>query len=269
VNTLSELIAKNNAPSLIQADSTRIKKTADMTYHEFLQKVLASRAPLDVTAKKQSYRLQEDLELLLELSSYSAISNKSFEEVVAKKRIHRTVDSLKSRYGEHLSKIGEAEMKKIVSWVEREGVDGYLYFEDKELRISLSDPREEKKEEKQEKKEDKKRARPASLDNSEKKFERKKEGAKKNIPTNCRELNDILKLYSKMVNVPIKTLLERLDQVSGDFLQLDNFIETKDSKILWSSEEDEILRKGGVEVDLLRKYRGAAVDARKKYLGIN
>jgi hypothetical protein len=49
-----------------------------------------------------------------------------------------------------------------------------------------------------------------------------------------------------MVNVPIKTLLERLDQVSGDFLYLDNFIETKDNKILWSSEEDDILRKGGV-----------------------
>jgi hypothetical protein len=72
-----------------------------------------------------------------------------------------------------------------------------------------------------------------------------------------------------MVGVPIKILLERLDQVSGDFLQLDNFIETKDSKILWSAEEDDILRKGGIEVDLLRKYRGAGVDARKKYLGIN
>lgn len=86
---------------------------------------------------------------------------------------------------------------------------------------------------------------------------------------NCKELNDILKLYSKMVNIPIKTLLERLDQVSGDFLQLDNYIETKDSKLLWSQEEDEILRKGGVEVELLRKYRGTAVDARKKYLNIN
>jgi len=52
-------------------------------------------------------------------------------------------------------------------------------------------------------------------------------------------------------------------------LQLDNFIETKDTKILWSPEEDDILRKGGVEVDLLRKYRGVGVDARKKYLGIN
>lgn len=72
-----------------------------------------------------------------------------------------------------------------------------------------------------------------------------------------------------MVNVPIKTLLERLDQVSGDFLQLDNYLETKDSKLLWSAEEDDILRKGGVEVELLRKYRGAGVEARRKYLGLN
>lgn len=72
-----------------------------------------------------------------------------------------------------------------------------------------------------------------------------------------------------MVNVPIKTLLERLDQVSGDFLQLDNYLETKDSKLLWSAEEDDILRKGGVEVELLRKYRGTGVEARRKYLGLN
>lgn len=84
---------------------------------------------------------------------------------MAKKRIHRTIDSLKSRYLDYLSKIGEAEMKKIIAWVEREGVEGYLYFEDKELKISFNDPRDEKKEEKkEEKKDDKKRNRPASLD---------------------------------------------------------------------------------------------------------
>lgn len=162
-------------------------------------------------------------------------------------------------------------MKKIVTWVEQEGVEGYLYFEDKELKISFNDPKEEKKTEKKE--DSKKRVRNTSLDAAEKKYEKKgakdTTSSKKNVPTNCKQLNDILKMYSKMVNVPIKTLLERLDQVSGDFTQLDNFIETKDSKLLWSPEEDEILRKGGVEVELLRKYRGAAVDARKKYLGIN
>lgn len=187
-----------------------------------------------------------------------------------RKKINRTVEGLKSRYNDYLSKIGEPEMKKIVAWVEREGVEGYLFFEDKELKISLNDPKEEKKSEKKEEA-SKKRGRNTSLDTAEKKYEKKgaKEVTKKILPTNCKELNEVMKLYSKMVNLPIKTLLERLDQVSGDFTQLDNFIESKDAKMLWSPEEDEILRKGGVEVDLLRKYRGAAVDARKKYLGIN
>jgi hypothetical protein len=71
-----------------------------------------------------------------------------------------------------------------------------------------------------------------------------------------------------MVNVPIKTLLEWLDQVSGDFVQLDNYIETKDSHLLWSPAEDEILRKGGPEVDFLRKFRGSKVDARINYLNL-
>jgi len=55
-------------------------------------------------------------------------------------------------------------MKKIVSWIEREGVEGYLTFKDNELKITLSDPKDEKKVE--EKKEDKKRQRPASLEAS-------------------------------------------------------------------------------------------------------
>lgn len=268
ISTLNDLISKaNSTPTLIQAEPPRLKKTADMTYHEYLQKVLASRPPVEVTGTKPSYRLQEDLELLLELSAYSSISNKSFEEIAEKGRPNRSVESLRSRYNDYLSKVGEAEMKKIVAWVEREGVEGFLFFEDKELRLTLNDPREDKKEKKED---SKKRPRGASLESSEKKVEKKgKEGAKKSLPTNCKELNDILKLYSKMVNVPIKVLLERLDQVSGDFTQLDNFVESKDSKLLWSSEEDDILRKGGVEVELLRKYRGSAVDARRKYLGIS
>lgn len=67
-------------------------------------------------------------------------------------------------------------MKKIVSWVEREGVDGFLFFEDKDLRIGHTDPKEEKRveEKKEEKKEDKKRQRTASLEASEKKFEKKR-----------------------------------------------------------------------------------------------
>ena len=88
----------------------------------YLVKVLSTKQPVEVTLKKQSYNLQEDLELLLELSSYATITSKSFEEITAKKRPNRTSESLKSRYSDYLSKIGETEMKKIVQWVEREGV---------------------------------------------------------------------------------------------------------------------------------------------------
>lgn len=139
-----------------------------MTYMNYLVKVLSTKQPVEVSLKKQSYNLQEDLELLLELSSYATITSKSFEEISSKKRPNRTSESLKSRYSDYLSKIGEAEMKKIVQWVEREGVEGYLYFEGSELKISLNDPKEEKQEKKEEV--SKKRNRTASLDSSEKKF---------------------------------------------------------------------------------------------------
>ena len=57
------------------------------------------------------------MELLLELSNYSNITNKSFEEIASKKRPNRSAESLRGRYTDYLSKIGEAEMKKIVAWV--------------------------------------------------------------------------------------------------------------------------------------------------------
>ena len=129
VSTLTDLISKKNAPAVADREPVRHKKSSDMTYMAFLVKVLNNKLPVEVVVKKQSYNLQEDLELLLELSSYSTINNKSFEEISARKRPNRTVESLKSRYTDYLSKIGEQEMKKIVHWVEREGVEGYLSFE--------------------------------------------------------------------------------------------------------------------------------------------
>ena len=51
-----------------------------------------------------------------------------------------------------------------------------------------------------------------------------------------------------MVNITVKDLLEKLDKLSGDMVALDNYIETKDERMLWTFEEDEILRKGGNEV---------------------
>lgn len=58
----------------------------------------------------------------------------------------------------------------------------------------------------------------------------------------------MLRIYSKMVNIPVRDLLEKLDKLSGDLVALDTYIETKDDRLLWSFEEDEILRKGGAEV---------------------
>jgi hypothetical protein len=77
ISTLNDLVAKSNTPSLAKSQP-RIRKTPDMTYHEYLVKVLANSQPVAVTGPKQSYQLQEDLQLLLELSAYSSITQKSF-----------------------------------------------------------------------------------------------------------------------------------------------------------------------------------------------
>jgi len=120
ISSLNDLVNKGpGTPTLIQAPPNRIKKTPDMTYHEYLVKVLVSRTPVEVTTPKQSYHIQEDLELLLELSSYGTITQKSFEEIAERKKVNRSVEGLRSRYNDYLSRIGEVEMKKIVSWVER------------------------------------------------------------------------------------------------------------------------------------------------------
>ena len=127
-------------------------------------------------------------------------------------------------------------MKKIVSWIEKEGVEGYLSFDGDEMKIQLSDPRESK---------EPKRHRIVHEPETKKIEKLGKNPRLKNLPTNCKELSEILKLYSKMVNVPVQTLTEKLDQLSGDITELDNYIETKDARMLWTPEEDEILRKGG------------------------
>jgi hypothetical protein len=189
--------------------------------------------------------------LLFALSSYGQITVKTFEEITLKKRINRTAESLRSRYHEHLFKIQEKEMKQIVSWIEKFGVTGYLYFEDNLMKISDSDAKD--------KTDENKRPRPTSLEQESKKVEKKAVQKIKTVPTNCKELNEVLRIYSKMVNIPVRDLLEKLDKLSGDLVALDNYVETKDDRLLWSFEEDEILRKNGPEVEILRKYRGNGI----------
>ena len=41
-----------------------------------------------------------------------------------------------------------------------------------------------------------------------------------------------------MVGIPVKTLLQKLHQCSGDLNELDRYIETKDARILWTEAED-------------------------------
>ena len=89
------------------------------------------------------------------------------------------------------------------------------------------------------------------------------------VPPQCTELNNILSIYSKVMNVPVKFLLEKLDEVSGDLLALDKYVETRDNRLLWSEDDDKILVKGGVELQVLKKYRGdKEIEKRREYLGL-
>lgn len=106
VGSLMHMIEKGGSDALLPAGQG-IKRTNDMTYHDFLENVLKNRAPLPVIAKKQSYRLQEDIEILYYLSSHTTISGKTFDEMAESKRINRTAESLKSRYHDHIHKIQE------------------------------------------------------------------------------------------------------------------------------------------------------------------
>ena len=68
-------------------------------------------------------------------------------------------------------------MKKIVNWIEKEGLEGYLVF-DGDMKIQLNDPKEGQ---------DRKRHRPAGQDAESKKHEKISKGSRlKNIPTNCK-----------------------------------------------------------------------------------
>lgn len=46
-----------------------------------------------------------------------------------------------------------------------------------------------------------------------------------------------------MINIPLKVLLEKLDQLSADLVSLNNYQETKDARLLWTSGEGEIVKK--------------------------
>lgn len=79
VGTLQGLIAKKGSdPTKPEGPRNLIKKTPDMTYSEFIAKVLEQCQPLEVSSQKSSFRLQEDLLLLSELAHHNQISIKTF-----------------------------------------------------------------------------------------------------------------------------------------------------------------------------------------------
>ena len=80
VGSLQDLLSKKSSPqATLEPEAPRLKKTPDMTYSDFIKKVLAQKKALEVSSKKMSYRLQEDLELLQQLSNHNQISIKTFE----------------------------------------------------------------------------------------------------------------------------------------------------------------------------------------------
>ena len=80
VGSLQDLLSKKSTSQVtLEPEAPRLKKTPDMTYSEFVKKALAAKKPLEVSSKKLSYRLQEDLELLEQLSHHNQISIKTFE----------------------------------------------------------------------------------------------------------------------------------------------------------------------------------------------
>lgn len=106
VSSLQDILNKKSVTqTTLEPEALRLKKTPEMTYSEFVRKALTNRTPIEVKSKKESYRLQEDLELLQQLSDYNQISLKSFEEISNSKRINRSAESLKSRYHDYLYKI--------------------------------------------------------------------------------------------------------------------------------------------------------------------
>lgn len=175
VGSLQDLLSKKgSAQATLEPEPPKLKKTPEMTYNEFVNKALSTRKPVEVSSKKASFRLQEDLELLSELSTRDQISLKTFEEIAKGKRLNRSAEALRARYHEFLYKIDEKEMKKIVAWIEREGVEGFLVWEGDEMRIQINDPSE--------KRDEKKRSKPTETEG------RKQDKSKKlkAVPVNCK-----------------------------------------------------------------------------------
>ena len=229
-----------------------------MTYSEYLIKVLRQPSVSKAAGPggRSSYRLVEDLHIIVALSKQPNVTNKLFDDISRQGKINRSAESIRNRFNEVICHLTENEMKKITEYLEKEGVEGYLVYQNNEIKITLRDPKEGVPG---------KRPRQEALDAEEKVVEKK---AKRNVPSNLTELNDTLAVYSRTVNIPIPELLIYLDKTSGDLTALDRFIETRDERLLWTDQEDQLIKSGGSELEALKKYRTERdIQARKAYLG--
>lgn len=239
-----------------KVEPIKIVKTSSMTYSEYLTRVLKQPAALKAvgTGGRTAYRLVEDLHIINALSKQSSVTNKTFDDISRQGRINRSAESIRNRYNEVICHISEDDMRKVTEYLEKEGVEGYMSFQNEEIVISSKDPKEGSV------------AKRPRFDNLEI-DEGAEKRSKRNVPPAVSELNDTLAVYSKTVGLTIPELLGYLDRASGDLIALDRFIETRDERLLWSEEEDALIKAGGASLEALKRYRAEKeIQARKAYL---
>lgn len=94
------------------------------------------------TGGRTPYRLVEDLHIITALSRQQNITNKTFDDISRQGKINRSAESIRSRYNEVICHINEEHMRRITEHLEKEGVEGYLTYQNDEIRISARDPKE-------------------------------------------------------------------------------------------------------------------------------
>ena len=228
-----------------------------MTYSDYLTRVLKQPTALKAIGSggRTTYKLVEDLHIINELSRHSSVNNKTFDDISRQGKINRSAESIRNRYNEVICNITEDDMRKITEYLEKEGVEGYITYQGDGIAISARDPKEGVAP---------KRPRNENYEPEDQVSEKRN---KRNVPPTLSELNDTLAVYSKTVAFTIPELLGFLDRTSGDLIALDKYIETRDERLLWSEEEDSLLKAGGASLEALKRYRTEKdIQTRKAYL---
>jgi hypothetical protein len=89
------------------------------------------------TAVKSSYTIYEDLKIIASLSQESNISAGSFKRLSDEGIVTRTPDSIRSRYQDFLKNLTKDDYQNIISFIDSNGLRGYLVFEKSNDNIRL------------------------------------------------------------------------------------------------------------------------------------